>query len=69
MSMPQEPREPLLEALRRVDLAQWRREVRAVLEAHVEVDAAARALGVRLEILERWLRADPTLRDHSHIER
>ena len=69
MSMPQEPREPLLRALRRVDPAQWRREVRAVLGAYEEVHAAARALGVGSDTLERWLREDPALRDLSRVER
>ena len=47
MTLPAEPREPLLLALRRADPPAFRREVRAVLAAQGSVSAGARALGVR----------------------
>lgn len=62
MSLPQEPREPLLVALRAVDPAAWRREVAAVLLAQGEVAAAGRALGVARATLERWIAEEPALR-------
>jgi transposase-like protein len=61
VTLPAEDRERLLAALRRVDPAGFRAEVRAVLTAHEEVAAAARALGVAEATLRRWLAADPTL--------
>jgi hypothetical protein len=62
MSLPQEPRERLLSALRRVDPPAWRAQVGAVLRAYGEVGAAAEALGVRGSTLAAWLDRDRVLR-------
>ncbi|MCY1062636.1 hypothetical protein [Nannocystis sp. SCPEA4] len=61
MTLPAEPREPLLLALRRTDPAAFRREVRAVLAAQASVSAGARALGLREATLRDLLAADPEL--------
>ncbi|PCC67092.1 hypothetical protein SAMN02745121_07657 [Nannocystis exedens] len=61
MTLPAEPREPLLLALRRADPLAFRREVRAVLTAHGNVSAGARALGLREATLRDLLAADPEL--------
>ena len=61
MSLPQEPREGLLEALRAAAPAQWRAQVRAVLVAYEEVEAAARALGIQAATLREWLAEEPGL--------
>lgn len=61
MSLPQEPREELLEALRAAAPEQWRAEVRAVLGAYGRVEEAARALGVREGTLRRWVGEVPGL--------
>lgn len=61
MSIPAEPREPLLAALREVDPAGFRSEVRAVLAAQASTSAAARALGVAEATLRRWISEDPAI--------
>jgi len=61
MTLPAEDRERLLLALRRVDPAGFRAQIRAVLLAHEAVGSAARALGLAPETLAAWLAADPTI--------
>ena len=61
MTLPSEDRERLLLALRDVDPAGFRDQVRAVLAAHGEVAGAAQALRIREASLRAWLRADPTI--------
>lgn len=61
MTLPSEPRERLLLALRRTDPDAFRREVRPVLAAHGGVVAAARALGLSEATLRRLLADDPAL--------
>ncbi len=61
MSLPQESRERLLGAQRRVLPDVWRAEVRAVLLAYEEREGAASALGVDMHTLARWLQDDPEL--------
>jgi hypothetical protein len=61
VTLPAEPREPLLLALRRADPAAFRREVRAVLAAQCSVSAGARALGVREATLRDLLAGDAEL--------
>lgn len=61
MTLPAEDRERLLLALRRVDPAGFRGQLRAVLLAHEAVASAARALGVAPETLAGWLAADPAI--------
>lgn len=61
MTLPAEPREPLLLALRRADPAAFRREVRAVLAAQASTSAAARALGLGESTLRALLTDDPEL--------
>jgi len=62
MSIPQEPREALLEALRGVDHPLWLAQVGAVLRAYQEREGAARALGVQGHTLAVWLADEPVLR-------
>lgn len=61
MTLPAEPREPLLLALRDSDPDAFRREVRPVLAAHGSVSAAARALGLAEPTLRALLAVDPAL--------
>lgn len=61
MTLPSEDRKRLLLALRRVDPASFRREVRAVLVAHEALGAAAQALRVDPRTLAAWIAADPQL--------
>lgn len=61
MTLPAEPREPLLLALRRADPDAFRREVRAVLSAQASASAGARALGLREVTLRSLLADDPEL--------
>lgn len=61
MTLPAEPRERLLLALRAVDPEAFRREVRPVLAAQGAVVAAARALGLAEATLRGLLAEDPGL--------
>lgn len=61
VTLPSEDRERLLLALRRVDPAAFRRELRTVLLAHEALDGAARALHVAPSALAAWLAADPQI--------
>lgn len=61
MSLPQEPREALLTALRAAAPGEWRAQVRAVLVAYEAVEAAARALGIKAATLRTWLAEEPGL--------
>lgn len=61
MTLPSEDRERLLVALRRVDPAAFRAEVRAVLAAHGEVTGAALALRIAPPTLAAWIADDPAL--------
>lgn len=61
MTLPSEDRERLLLALRDVDPAGFRSQLRAVLTAHGELTSAAQALRVHPASLRAWLHADPTI--------
>jgi len=61
VTLPSEDRERLLETLRRVDPAGFRGEVRAVLIAYGDVEAAATALRVATATLQRWIDRDDSL--------
>ena len=61
MSLPAEPREPLLLALRRADPAAFHRQVRAVLGAYANIRAAAQALGLAPATLRTLIAEDPAL--------
>lgn len=61
MTLPSEDRERLLLALRDVDPAGFRGQVRSVLAAHGQLASAAQALRVPEASLRAWLLADPTL--------
>ncbi len=61
MTLPSEDRERLLATLRRVDPADFRAQVRAVLAAHGELTGSAHALRIPLPTLEAWVAADPSL--------
>jgi 3-methyladenine DNA glycosylase/8-oxoguanine DNA glycosylase len=61
MTLPSEPRERLLLALRRADPDAFRREVRAVLAAQLSTSAAARALGLAEATLRAAIADDPGL--------
>lgn len=61
MTLPAEPRERLLLALRRADPDAFRREVRAVLAAQQSTRAAARALGLAEATLRAAIAGDPEL--------
>lgn len=63
MTLPSEDRERLLTRLRRVDPAAFRGQVRAVLSAYGEVDAAATALRVASATLRGWIDGDRSLVD------
>jgi len=61
MTLPSEDRERLLLALRSVDPADFRGQLRAVLAAHGELLGAALALRVREASLRAWLADDPSI--------
>ena len=61
MTLPSEDRERLLVALRRVDPAEFRAQVRAVLAAYGEVTGAATALRIASPTLAAWIAEDPAL--------
>lgn len=61
VTLPSEDRARLLSALRRVDPAGFRGQVRAVLIAHGDVDAAAEALRVAGAVLRGWIDHDASL--------
>ncbi|MBA3549920.1 MAG: hypothetical protein H0T76_25870 [Nannocystis sp.] len=61
MTLPAEDRERLLIALRQVDPAGFRGQLRAVLVAHEAVTSAARALGVSPQTLAAWIAEDPAI--------
>lgn len=61
VTLPSEDRERLLLALRRVDPAGFRSQLRAVLAAHGELVGAALALRVREASLRAWLADDPSI--------
>lgn len=61
MPLPSEDRERLLLALRDVDPAGFRDQLRPVLAAHGDITGAAEALRIRESSLRAWLRADPTI--------
>ncbi len=68
MTLPSEDRERLLAALRRVDPAEFRAQIRAVLAAHGEVGGAARALRIGERTLAAWLAADPAIAAGLELE-
>ena len=61
MTLPAEDRERLLLALRRVDPAGFRDQLRAVLQAHEAVTSAALALRIAPKTLAEWIAADPAI--------
>lgn len=61
MTLPSEDRERLLASLRRVDPAAFRGEVRAVLSAYGDVEAAASALRIAAATLRGWIEEDASL--------
>ena len=61
MTLPSEDRARLLTALRSVDPDGFRGQVRAVLIAHGDVDAAAEALRIAAAVLRGWIDHDPSL--------
>ena len=68
MTLPSEDRERLLVALRRVDPAEFRAQVRAVLAAYGEVEAAATALRIAPPTLAAWIADDPALTAGLELE-
>lgn len=61
MTLPSEDRERLLASLRGVDPAAFRGEVRAVLIAYGDVEAAASALRIATATLRGWIADDASL--------
>lgn len=68
VTLPSEDRERLLAALRRVDPAEFRAQIRAVLAAHGELTGTARALRIAEPTLVAWLAADPSIAAGLELE-
>lgn len=68
VTLPSEDRERLLLALRDVDPAGFRGQVRAVLAAHGQLASAAQALRIPEPSLRAWLLADPSLAAGLELE-